>query len=91
MFDEPVIPQDLLTPNEAAKVIGTSSATIRRWIRSGALPGFKLGGHLRVSKADVLGMLKRVQTDRPQLPTKAEADAKAALVDKVLRDAGVRK
>jgi excisionase family DNA binding protein len=87
---EPVIPSDLITPIEAAALLNTSAGTIRRWCR-GKLPAFKLGGRLRVSRADVLAMLRRVETPGPTIPTRAELEARAKRTDEILRRARVRK
>ncbi len=49
-----------LSPLEAARRGGVSDTTIRRWIRSGALPAVRIGpppnGRLRVALADVLAL-----------------------------------
>jgi len=88
---EPIIPDDLITPIEAAKLLGTSSHSIRRWVNRGTLPAFKVGGRLRISKADALAMIRRVETDRPRLRTRAEVEAEEARVDQILRAARIRR
>lgn len=91
-MNEPIIPDDLITAKEAAKLLTVTAHTIRAWARAGKLPAFHAGTRLRISKADVLAMLRRVEVaGKPMLPTKAEATAKAMRVDKILREAGIRR
>ena len=56
-------PADLLTPNQAAQLLGVDPASIRRWLKTGRMPGYKIGGGVRVSKVDVLAMLKPAEPD----------------------------
>lgn len=86
-----IIPGDLITPIEAGKLLKTSPATIRRWCQRGTMPAFKVGGRLRISRADALAMLRRVETPGPRIETLAEVEAREAEVDRVLREAGVRR
>jgi excisionase family DNA binding protein len=92
-MSDPIIPTDLISPNEAAKLLGRSPTSIRRWIAVGMIPGFKIGGQLALSKADVLAMVKQVVPDNnaPRPLTKAEFAAKEAEVDRVLREARIRR
>lgn len=89
----PIIPTDLTTVAEVAKLLATSTASVRRWVRVGDLPGFKLGGQMRISKADALAFLTRVvpDNDRPRLQTRAEYEARKAEDDEILRKAGVKR
>ena len=45
----------LYTPDQAAEILQVSVSTIKRWLLSGELPGFKIGpaGHWRVSSDDL--------------------------------------
>ncbi len=47
--------KELLTPEEAAKVLKVDPATIRAWLRNGKLKGSKLagGGHWRISESQL--------------------------------------
>ncbi|UOT02267.1 excisionase family DNA-binding protein [Rhodococcus opacus] len=48
----------LITPHQAAERLGVEYSTIRRWIRSGKLPAFRLAGHaVRIDVADVDALL----------------------------------
>lgn len=71
---EAAIPDDLMIPSEAASLLGVSTPTIYRWILGGKLPAWRVGGRkLRVSKADVVGMLKPVEPKaKPRPPSRFE-------------------
>lgn len=84
------IPDDLDTPANVAKMLGVSAASIRRWVKTGKLIGYKLGGQLRVSRADGRAMLVRVEPTENGILTKAEAALKDVHVDAVLRKVGIR-
>lgn len=85
-------PTDLITPKEVAKLLNVSGGTVRRWIASSKLPAFRVGGRIKVSKADALAMVSRVQPRAgPAIPTRAEVEARAAAVDAVLRRHKVRR
>lgn len=90
-METPTIPHDLISPIEAAHLLQTSPDSIRRWCKSGKLPAYKLVGTLRISRADALALLKRVETKGPLVRTRAEVTAQAEWVDKTLREAGIRK
>ena len=47
---------DLLTTGQAAKILGVSRQTVRRWIDTGSLHGARLdknGGHFRLNPREV--------------------------------------
>ncbi|MBA2116829.1 helix-turn-helix domain-containing protein [Bremerella alba] len=52
MSDDP-----LLTVTQVADLLTTSTATVRRWLGKGELPGMKLRKQWRVRKSDAEGML----------------------------------
>lgn len=52
MSDDP-----LLTVTQVAELLNTSTATVRRWLGKGELPGMKLRNQWRVRKSDAEGML----------------------------------
>lgn len=79
------LPNDLVTPNEAGKLIGVTGKTIRNWIDAGKLAGFRVGGRRRVSRECVLAMMTRDVPREGRGPmTKAESRAKAEHVRVVL-------
>lgn len=84
------LPSDLLTPKEAAAILGVTPTTVVRWVRAGRLPGYHLFRSYRVSRAEVIRFAKPVAptasaidrqlgTDRPFDVVKANAIAKGIL------------
>lgn len=70
-------PSDLLTTAAAAELIQVHRNTLRSWITNGSLRAWRCGiRSLRVSRADVLAMLKPVQHGEPpaEIPEKAELE-----------------
>lgn len=56
---EPVkLPADAISTGEAARLVGASINTVRRWIEIGKLRAWYRGTWLMVSRADVLGMVR---------------------------------
>lgn len=45
--------KDLITVREAARAVGRTTETVRRWIWDGKLPAQKLGNQLFVKRADL--------------------------------------
>ena len=90
-MDMPNNPSEMLTPNQAAELLGTSAASIRRWVKAGTLPAFTIGGRVRIARSDVLAMVRRVETTGPAIPTRAEVVAREKWVDETLRKAKIRK
>jgi excisionase family DNA binding protein len=43
----------IMTTKEVAKYLGVHEMTVYRWLKSGVIPGFKIGGRWR-SKKDLL-------------------------------------
>ena len=44
---------EIFTPNEVAQYLKVSKKTVYKMLRSGELPGFKVGKHWRVSRAEL--------------------------------------
>ncbi len=87
-----ILPDDLLTANEAAALLKGNAGSVRRWVREGKLPGFKVGAVTRVSKKDVIAFAKRVTPPSGRMPkTMAEQEAEDAEVDKILKEARIRR
>ncbi len=86
MQDE--IPEDLIRPSQAAKLVGCHMATVCRWVMTGKLRGWKLAGRrYLVSRADVQAMLEPVAavgripvTPPPQARRMKSERAKAELL-----------
>ena len=86
------VPVDLLTPAQVAEMLKVSAASVRCWIHHGKLPAIRVGGRLRIHRADVEAMLTPVETvlvERPE--SKREIAARKAETDRVLKEWGVIK
>jgi excisionase family DNA binding protein len=58
----------LLTPEEAANRLGIAPRTLREWLRSGKLPGVKLGRLWRIRETDLKAFIaKRERHIEPAL------------------------
>ncbi len=54
--------KELLTPEEAARLLKVDPATIRAWLRAGKLKGVKLGGgHWRISEEAITAFIGEEQ------------------------------
>jgi excisionase family DNA binding protein len=101
----PPSPTDLIRILDAARLIDTHPGTIRRWLRSGRLRGYRRVGRYLVSKADVLGLVQPIDVDAERvernaarreeyarLPASAaELARNEAWVDAELKRMGIRK
>lgn len=57
---------DYLTTGQAARYLGVSTETVRRWLEDGRLDGFRTsGGHRLISRASVLREQPRPIEPRP--------------------------
>jgi excisionase family DNA binding protein len=84
------IPQDLVTPREAARQLKVHLATIYRWILSGALPAWRRGqNRYMVSRAAVAAMLQPVRPHGPGPATRAQVNARNRHTEEVLRRHGL--
>jgi excisionase family DNA binding protein len=59
-------PQPFLTPQEVSDLLRVSVYTIRRWIKEGTLPAFKVGRGWRIRESDLDAWLVG---QRPHLQT----------------------
>lgn len=86
------IPLDLIGMSEACKLLAVSRTVIKGMVDRGELPAYKAGTRWRFSREDVEACLVRVQpNNRRVVPTRAELRKRQAEVDKVLREAGIKK
>jgi len=46
-------PQSFLTPQEVSNLLRVSVYTVRRWIKEGDLPAYKVGRGWRISESDL--------------------------------------
>jgi len=69
------IPDDLITPLQAAQLLGVHLATIYRYILDGRLPAWRLAGtRFKLSRVQVLGLLQPAGNSPPdRTPSHAEA------------------
>lgn len=54
-----------LTPQEVSDLLRVSVQTVRRWIKEGALPAYKVGRAWRIRRADLDRWLNRQRTAVP--------------------------
>ena len=50
-------PQSFLTPQEVSDFLRVSVYTVRRWIKQGELPAYKVGRGWRISETDLSAWL----------------------------------
>lgn len=49
-----LVPPAILTPTEAARLLGSSPDSVRRWCEQGRIPGYRTpGGHWRIARKDL--------------------------------------
>ena len=73
------LPNDLITPKQAAKLVGVGVSSIYRWIQDGTLRAWQVAGsHYRVSKAEALGLVREVQVGEPVRTSREDGEAAAA-------------
>jgi excisionase family DNA binding protein len=87
------VPEDLITPRAAAKILRAHVGTIYRWILSGKLPAWRrAGARYLVSRADVEALLAPVRpaAKRPPLPSQRAQEARHRQAVESLRKAGFR-
>lgn len=51
-----------LTPQEVSELLRVSVYTVRRWIKEGNLPAYKVGRGWRISESDIGEWLERHQS-----------------------------
>ena len=57
-----VEPQSFLTPQEVSSLLRVSVYTVRRWIKEGSLPAYKVGRGWRISEAEMAHWLEQNQS-----------------------------
>ena len=62
---------DIMTPDEAAKVLKVTPETVRKWLRKGELTGCDTPAGWRITKADVEAWLNKYRRE----PKKTESAA----------------
>ncbi|MFB0537029.1 MAG: helix-turn-helix domain-containing protein [Anaerolineae bacterium] len=56
--------QSFLTPQEVSELLRVSVQTVRRWIKEGRLPAYKVGRAWRIGKVDLDKWLNRQRTPK---------------------------
>ncbi len=54
--------QSFLTPQEVSDLLRVSVYTVRRWIKEGDLPAYKVGRGWRISESDIDAWLRKNQS-----------------------------
>lgn len=86
MADEVSLPSDLVGVREAATMVDRSTSTVRAWVRSGELEGFKQdpdksNSPLLVSKHALLIVASSKDIEPPRPGSRQEAEEAPALLD----------
>ena len=53
-------PNDLISTTAAGKLLSLTPETIRQWVASGKVKGYRVGRLIKVSRAEVLGTVKPI-------------------------------
>jgi excisionase family DNA binding protein len=62
LFDSPAEHQSFLTPQEVSSLLRVSVYTVRRWIKDGDLPAYKVGRSWRIRESDIGEWLSQNQS-----------------------------
>jgi excisionase family DNA binding protein len=54
------IPPYYVSLREGAEVYGVHAKTLRRWIAEGKVPGYRIGGQIRVKLSDLDALVEQV-------------------------------
>jgi len=54
--------EQMLSPTEVARRLGVSRRTVRRWIKSGVLPAYRVGGVYRIAPDEFASFLEQSRT-----------------------------
>lgn len=69
------LPNDLITPREAAGVLAAHLSSVHRWIQTGKLPAYRRASRWLVSRADVERMLVPTESAAARYTTRAHDQA----------------
>ncbi len=58
---EPTAPEELLTRNQTAKLLGITLPTLRKYTCDGLIPGYRIGTRVRYKRSEVIGALQAIQ------------------------------
>lgn len=57
-------PEELLTREEAAQLLGITLPTLRAYTRTGLVVGYRIGTRVRYKRSEVLGSLQQIRTPK---------------------------
>jgi excisionase family DNA binding protein len=57
-------PEELLTREEAAQVLGITLPTLRDYTKRGLVVGYRIGTRVRYKRSEVLGSLQQIRTSK---------------------------
>mgnify|MGYP001544928196 CR=1 FL=1 len=57
-------PEELLTREEAAQVLGITLPTLRDYTKRGLVAGYRIGTRVRYKRSEVLGSLQQIRTSK---------------------------
>ena len=86
-----VIPDDLITTKEAARLAHCCLSSVYRWLlrKPPRLRSWRRAGRLFVSRAELLGLFRPISPAHAQATAQTEADYER-WVEKTLRESGFR-
>jgi len=64
--EEPLFEEPLLKVDKAAVIVDVAPLTVRRWIDSGLLPAYRIGGVVRIRPADLRAYIEARRHPAPK-------------------------
>lgn len=61
-------PEELLSPQDTAVLLGVTLPTLRDYRRRGYLTGYRIGSRVRYKRSEVVGSLQRMRYAKTQRP-----------------------
>jgi len=62
--DQPQDPEELLSANEAGKLLGVSGKTVIRLMEDGDFAGYKIGSYYKFKRGDIIAYREARKIDR---------------------------
>lgn len=59
-------PEELLTREEAAQLLGITLPTLREYTRRGLVTGYRIGTRVRYKRSEVVNSLQQIRMPKPQ-------------------------
>jgi nitrogen PTS system EIIA component len=67
-----------LTIKDVAKLLNVSYATIRRWLKQGKIPGYKLGNQIRFARNEIEDWIVQSKIQKDDIPEKIDIKSSQA-------------